>query len=314
MPIKLAIAGAAGRMGRRLIALASADAELTIAAALEGPRCPELGRDAGELAGIGPMSVKVTAQLPGDGATPSGAAGATGDLFDVLIDFSAATATGGWLDACLKLKRPIVIGATGHDAAAQARIRAAAQSIAVLKSANMSVGVNVLLRLAREVGALLDESYDVEVVESHHRFKVDAPSGTALALIEAIQRGRSDAGRAAGEVNASRAAGEVNASRAANHSEPGQSWPGSAPPDPAKPAVARTGRAPNEIGVHSLRIGDTVGEHSVQFGNLGETITLGHSAHSRDTFAVGALRAAKWIARRVPGLYDMQDVLFGDRR
>lgn len=305
MPIKLAIAGAAGRMGRRLIALASADAELTIAAALEGPRCPELGRDAGELAGIGPVSVKVTAQLPGDGATPSGAAGATGDLFDVLIDFSAATATGGWLDACMKLKRPIVIGATGHDAAAQARIRAAAQSIAVLKSANMSVGVNVLLRLAREVGAMLDESYDVEVVESHHRFKVDAPSGTALALIEAIQRGRTDAGRSAGE---------VNASRAANHSEPGQSWPGSAPPDPAKPAVARTGRAPNEIGVHSLRIGDTVGEHSVQFGNLGETITLGHSAHSRDTFAVGALRAAKWIADRAPGLYDMQDVLFGERR
>ncbi|GJQ27426.1 MAG: 4-hydroxy-tetrahydrodipicolinate reductase [Phycisphaerae bacterium] len=299
MPIKLAIAGAAGRMGRRLIALASADAELTIAAALEGPRCPELGRDAGELVGLGAIGVQVTTQEPNDAAAKADA------TFDALIDFSTAAATGAWIDWCMKAKRPIVIGTTGHDAAAQARIRAAAQSIAVLKSANMSVGVNVLLRLAREVGAMLDDSYDVEVVESHHRFKVDAPSGTALALIEAIQRGRTDAGRAAGE---------VNASRAANPSEPGQSWTGSAPPDPAKPAVPRTGRAPGEIGVHSLRIGDTVGEHSVQFGNLGETITLAHSAHSRDTFAAGALRAAKWLVGRAPGLYDMQDVLFGERR
>lgn len=296
MSIKLAIAGAAGRMGRRLIALASADSELKIAAALEGPGCPELGRDAGELAGVGAIGVRVKAEVSGDAT--SGAA------FDVLIDFSTAAATVGWIDYCIKARRPIVIGTTGHDAAAQERIRAAAGSIAVLKSANMSVGVNVLLRLAREVGAMLDESYDVEVVESHHRFKLDAPSGTALALIEAIQCGRRDAGRAAGE---------INASRAANHSEPGQSWPGSAPPDCRMTAAARTGRAPSEIGVHSLRIGDTVGEHSVQFGNLGETITLAHSAHSRDTFAVGALRAAKWITRRAPGLHDMQDVLFGER-
>lgn len=298
MPIKLAIAGAAGRMGRRLIALASADAELTVAAALEGSRCPELGRDAGELAGVGEIGVRVTAQGSSDAAAKAGAA------FDVLIDFSTAAATVGWIDCCIKAERPIVIGTTGHDAAAQARIRAAAQSVAVLKSANMSVGVNVLLRLAREVGALLDESYDVEVVESHHRFKVDAPSGTALALIEAIQRGRTDAGRAVGE---------VNASRAANQTEPGRPRDGSAPSNPAGPA-ARSDRAPGEIGVHSLRIGDTVGEHSVQFGNLGETITLAHSAHSRDTFAAGALRAAKWIADRAPGLYDMQDVLFGERR
>lgn len=300
MPIKLAIAGAAGRMGRRLVALASADAELNVVAALEGPGCADLGRDAGELAGVGAIGVRVTAENFRDAsAAPVGAA------FDVLVDFSTAAATAGWIDGCAETKRPIVIGTTGHDADAQARIRAAAQSIAVLKSANMSVGVNVLLRLTREVGALLDESYDVEVVESHHRFKVDAPSGTALALIEAIQRGRTDAGRAVGE---------VNASRAANHSEPGRSQHGSEPSNPAGPAAARSGRAPGEIGVHSLRIGDTVGEHSVQFGNLGETITLAHSAHSRDTFAVGALRAAKWIAGRAPGLYGMEDVLFSGER
>lgn len=308
MPIKLAIAGAAGRMGRRLVALASADAELNVVAALEGPGCADLGRDAGELAGVGAIGVCVAAEgLRNASAAPVGAA------FDVLIDFSTAAATAGWIDWCVETKRPIVIGTTGHDAAAQTRIRAAAQSIAVLKSANMSVGVNVLLRLAREVGALLDDSYDVEVVESHHRFKVDAPSGTALALIEAIQRGRTDAGRAAGDVNAMRAADEVNASRAANHSEPGRPRDGSAPSNPAGPA-ARSGRAPGEIGVHSLRIGDTVGEHSVQFGNLGETITLEHSAHTRDTFAVGALRAAKWIAGRAPGLYGMEDVLFSGER
>ncbi|QDV91183.1 4-hydroxy-tetrahydrodipicolinate reductase [Phycisphaerae bacterium RAS2] len=299
MPIKLAIAGAAGRMGRRLVALASADAELNVVAALEGPGCADLGRDAGELAGVGAIGVRVAAEgLRNASAAPVGAA------FDVLIDFSTAAATAGWIDWCVEIKRPIVIGTTGHDAAAQTRIRAAAQSIAVLKSANMSVGVNVLLRLAREVGALLDDSYDVEVVESHHRFKVDAPSGTALALIEAIQRGRTDAGRAVGE---------VNASRAANQTEPGRPRDGSAPSNPAGPA-ARSDRAPGEIGVHSLRIGDTVGEHSVQFGNLGETITLAHSAHSRDTFAVGALRAAKWIAGRAPGLYGMEDVLFSGER
>ncbi len=308
MPIKLAIAGAAGRMGRRLIALASADAELKVVAALERPVCADLGRDAGELAGVGTIGVRVTAEGPRDSA-----AAPAGELFDVLVDFSAAAATVGWIDCCMKTRRPIVIGTTGHDEAALARIRAAAQSIAVLKSANMSVGVNVLLRLAREVGALLDESYDVEVVESHHRFKLDAPSGTALALIEAIQRGRADAGRPLGDVNAMRAAGEVNASRAASQYEPGQSWPGGAPSNPAGPAAARTARAPGEIGVHSLRIGDTIGEHSVQFGNLGETITLAHSAHARDTFALGALRAAKWIAGRTPKLYDMQDVLFGQR-
>jgi 4-hydroxy-tetrahydrodipicolinate reductase len=250
MPIGIVIAGAAGRMGRRIVALAAADAELRVAAALEGPACPELGRDAGEVAGVSRLGAAIAAKLP-EGAT-----------FDVLIDFSNSAATAGWLDVCAAAGRPMVIGTTGHDEATMARIKQAAGAIAVLKAANMSVGVNVLLRLAREAASLLDASYDVEIVESHHRFKLDAPSGTALALAEAVRRGR----------------------------------------------------AGGKFGMHSLRIGDTVGEHAVQFGTLGETITLAHSAHSRDTFAAGALRAARWIVGRPPGLYDMQDVLFGVSR
>jgi len=272
MPTHLAIAGAAGRMGRRLIALAAADETLRVVAALESTDSPHLGADAGDLAGIGRAGLRVVDK--------------TDAPFDVLIDFSSPAGTDHWLAVCRARRRAIVIGTTGHADAQREDIRSAAGVIPVLKAANMSVGVNVLLRAVRQLAAALDESYDVEIVETHHRFKKDAPSGTALALLEAVHAGRHDAGRALGDVRYGR-----------GHTEPGA---------PAKGTPART---PGEITLHALRLGDTIGDHTVHFAALGETITISHSAHTRDTFAAGALRAAAWLARQPAGLYTMQDVL-----
>lgn len=267
MSIRIVVAGAAGRTARRIVALASADPDVNVAAALESPGSNNLGTDAGDLAGVGPLSVPLSDHCPED--------------FDVLIDFSLPAGTIQWLEECRRLSRPMVIGTTGHSDAQLLQIRDAAQRIAVLQAPNMSVGVNVLLRLAGQLGELLGPSYDVEITETHHRFKVDAPSGTALALRDAVSRGR----HASGEADPTVVYGR-------------QGYTGQRPP--------------GQIGIHSLRSGDTVGQHTVSFGTLGETITIGHSAHSRDTFAAGALRAAKWIVGRPPGIYDMHDVLFGD--
>ncbi len=265
MPTKIAIAGAAGRMGRRLLALAAVDGELECVAAIEDAASPAMGRDAGELAGLGATSLLVTnhVQVP----------------FNVLVEFSLPAGTMHWLEVCLSRGVPMVTGTTGHTESQLERIRAAAKTIPILKAPNMSVGVNVLLRLAKMIGGILDESYDVEIAETHHRFKVDAPSGTAIALRDAVIEGRSSQGAAEAHVVYGR------------RGETGQ-------------------RPAGQIGMHSQRRGDTVGEHTVAFGTVGETVTIGHSAHSRDTFASGALRAAKWLAGRPAGLYDMQDVLF----
>lgn len=260
--IQIALSGAGGRMGRRIVALAGDDAQVKIVAAAESADNPLLGRDAGELAGIGANGVAVGSTVAAE--------------FDVFIEFSTAHATRQWLDLCVSKGRPILIGTTGHSNSDLAAIREAAKRIPVLKSANMSVGVNVLLRIAEELGRTLDTSYDVEIAEAHHRFKTDAPSGTALALRDAVARGRGGN------------------------------------PATIKGRDGQTGQRPaGEIGMHSLRIGDTVGEHAVSFGTLGETISISHSAHSRDTFALGALRAAKWLVGKPAGVYQMSDVLFG---
>lgn len=261
------MAGAAGRMGRRIIALAADDATVRLVAALEGAGSPALGEDAGGLACGRSSGVPISQTLD---ASPA----------DVLIEFTSPFGTLHWLDLCVARGMPIVIGTTGHSTDQLARIKQSASRIAIIKAANMSVGVNVLLRAVRMLSQTLDLSYDVEIVESHHRFKADAPSGTALALRDAVLDGRRDAGHEASPIVYGR------------HGH-------------------ATERPAGEIGIHALRIGDTVGEHTVAFGNLGETITLSHSAHSRDTFAIGALRASKWIVGRPPGLYNMQDVLFG---
>ncbi len=258
----IAIAGAGGRMGRRIAALAAADSSFRVTAALEAPGSPLLGRDVGELAGAGPLGVPVTDRAQA--------------RFDVLIDFSLPAGTQHWLEHCVAAGSPAVIGTTGHNAAQLAAIERAATSIPLLKSTNMSVGVNLLFALVEQAAAVLGDGWDAEIVETHHRFKKDAPSGTAMSLLDCVMRAT---GR-----------------------------------DPQKDVVhgrhGETGeRPPRQVGMHALRVGDTVGEHEVHFGTLGETIVLRHSAHNRDIFAAGALRAAAWLKGRPPGLYDMRHVL-----
>ena len=262
--IRLAICGACGRMGQRLIALASADLKLKVVAALEAPGNPRLGDDAGLVAGVASIGVPVGTELKVDA--------------DVMIDFTVPAATLGWLARCQQAKMGMVIGTTGFAPEGHAAIVEASKTIPILKSANMSVGVNVLLRIVGQVAQTLGEPYDIEIIEAHHRFKKDAPSGTAMALAKAIAdaTGRS-----------------VQTDLV--HGRHGTD------------AVRRAG----EIGMHALRLGDTVGEHEVHFGTLGETVRIAHSAHTRDTFAAGGLRAAHWLAGRPAGLYSMQDVLFG---
>jgi 4-hydroxy-tetrahydrodipicolinate reductase len=260
--IELAIAGAAGRMGCKVYAMANADPRFEVVAALEKTGHPNIGDDAGERAGMGHTGLPIQDR--------------TQTEFDVLIDFSSPLGTIHWLDYCLTYRRPIVIGTTGHTPDQLAQIDSAALTIPVLKAANMSVGVNLLFKLAAQVAAALGDEYDVEIVEAHHRFKADAPSGTAVAIRDAIIQAT---GRNADQ--------DVIYGRQGN-----------------------TGQRPQrQIGMHALRIGDTVGEHEIHFGNLGETIVLKHSAHTRDTFVQGALRAAAWLVGKPPGRYDMHDVL-----
>jgi len=259
--IKIAISGAGGRMGRRIAALAIESEKFDIAAALEAAGHETIGRDIGELAGQGSFGVKVAAELSAKA--------------DVLIDFSSSQGTLKWLAACRRAGTAMVIGTTGLTDSQLAEVADAASRIAIVQSANMSVGVNVMLKVAGELAKALGSDYDVEICETHHRFKKDAPSGTALALARAICQAT---GRELAE--------------AAVHG-----WQGQSP------------RTAGQIGFHALRLGDTVGEHVVYFGNLGETVSIGHSAHTRDTFARGALRAAEWLIGRKAGLYTMADVL-----
>ncbi len=268
MTVTIAVTGAAGRMGRRIIALSTTDEQVRCAAALEGPGSKALGADAGELAGVDSLGVVVADRLDAD--------------VDVVVDFSTPTGSMHWLGVCTEHRLPFITGTTGFTDEHRGRLRDASADIPVIVGANMSVGVNLMLRLVRQVAGLLDASYDVEIVEAHHRHKVDAPSGTALALRDAVVEGRSGDG------------GKEPSVVYGRH--------GAVGPRPA-----------GEIALHTLRTGDVVGEHTVSFGGLGETITIGHAARSRDIFAAGALRAARWIVGRPPGLYDMQDVLFKDR-
>jgi 4-hydroxy-tetrahydrodipicolinate reductase len=264
--ITLAINGAAGRMGRRLVALARGDADLRVVAALDAPSRGRLGVDAGDVAGCGRLGVALSDSCDAP--------------FDVMIDFSTPAGAMQALDSCLEHAKPLVCGTTGLTDDHTARWREASRRIALIHAPNMSVGVNIMLRVAHQLGVALATDYDVEIVETHHRFKVDAPSGTAKALLDAVSQARNQVSET-----------------------------------PAAVVFGRSGitgsRPVGQIGVHSVRLGDTVGKHDVHFSTLGETLTLSHEAHSRDTFAIGALRAAKWIASRPAGAYSMQDVLFG---
>lgn len=259
---RIAITGAAGRMGRRIAALALAEeARFQIVSGMEMPGHEAMGADVGTLCRAVPCGLAVSETLQG---AP-----------DVIIDFSVPEGTLAWLDAARGHETAMVIGTTGLTESQLAEVADAAGKIAIVQAPNMSVGVNLLFKIAGQVAKALGEDYDVEIAETHHRFKKDAPSGTALGLARSICAAT---GRDVGAVLV--------------HGRSG-----------ACP------RKPGEIGMHALRVGDTVGEHSVHFGCLGETVTISHSAHTRDTFARGALRAAEWVAGKPPGLYTMADVL-----
>jgi 4-hydroxy-tetrahydrodipicolinate reductase len=255
--MRLAIAGAGGRMGRALVEAALADRELTIAAALEAAGSPALGST---VAGI---------KVGSDIAAAAGAA-------DVLIDFTRPEGTLAHVDACVKLAKPMVIGTTGFSQAQKARVVEAGKRIAIVMSPNFAVGVNVAYKLAETAAKLLGGGYDVEIVEAHHRRKADAPSGTALRLGEVIAQ---SLGRDLGAV--------------AVHGRRGETGE----------------RASSQIGFHAIRGGDIVGEHTVIFAGEGERVELTVRSQSRATYALGALRAAKWLKGRPAGIYDMADVL-----
>lgn len=262
---RIVIHGAAGRMGLRLVALAQEAADLSVVAAVDRPDHPHRGEDIGTIAGVGPIGVKLGNALP-----------AGGDAADVLIDFSLPQGAGDVIASCVKAGWPLVMGTTGLTAAHQQALDAAAGSIPVLQATNFSRVVNVLHALLEKAAPLFDRDYDVEVLEAHHRFKKDAPSGTALSLAKTIC-----------------AASGRDFDTDVIYTRHGDDVP----------------RKPGEITMQTLRIGDHPGEHTVYFAAPGERLELKHVSTSRDSYARGALEAAAWLAKKSPGRYMMRDVL-----
>lgn len=263
--IQVAVAGAGGRMGRTLIKAVTQAPGLAISVASEHSGSSLLGADAGELAGVGPLGVEVRPDLE-----PVLAG------FDVLIDFTAPTATLHHLDLCRRAGNRAVIGTTGFDAVQRADVAAAGGDTGIVFAPNMSVGVNLCLKLLDVAARVLGDEVDIEIVEAHHRDKVDAPSGTAIRMGEVIANAL---GRDLEEVAVYGREGHTGA------------------------------RDRKTIGFETIRAGDVVGEHTVWFAAEGERVEIAHKASSRMTFASGAVRAARWIAGRENGLYDMLDVL-----
>ncbi|SDY06531.1 4-hydroxy-tetrahydrodipicolinate reductase [Allochromatium warmingii] len=263
--IRIAIAGAGGRMGHNLVQAVTETDGLTLGAATERAGSSLIGADAGELAGVGQLKVPIVAEL----------ASVLAD-FDVLIDFTAPAATLAHLALCCAAGKRMVIGTTGLDATQRAAITAAGADIGIVFAPNMSIGVNLCFKLLDIAARVLGDEVDIEIIEAHHRHKVDAPSGTALRMGEVI----ADAlGRDLKEVAVYGREGQTGA------------------------------RARHTIGFETIRAGDVVGEHSVWFAADGERVEIAHKASSRMTFARGAARAARWIADHERGCFDMQDVL-----
>ena len=263
--IKVGVAGAAGRMGRTLVDAISAADGLTLSSALERPESTHLGMDAGELAGIGALGVPIGADV----ATATRAC-------DVLVDFSVPAATLDKLPHCVTAGTALAIGTTGFDDAGLAAVRQAAEAVPIVLSPNMSVGVNVAFKLIEAAARALGDDVDVEVVEAHHRHKIDAPSGTAVRMGEIL-------------------AATLGRDLATDATYGRQGITGE--------------RKPGTIGFHSLRASDIVGEHTVVFAGTGERLEITHRAGSRENFAAGALRAVRFVAGRAPGRYGMDDVL-----
>lgn len=261
---KVVIAGCSGRMGHALLESVFADAELVLHGAIDRPDSPQIGRDAGEQ--FGKVSgVKISHDI---GATLVGA--------DVLVDFTRPEPSLQYLEACRQAGVKLVIGTTGFSTEQKQQIESASSDIGIVFAPNMSVGVTLLINLVQSAAKVLAEGYDVEIIEAHHRHKVDAPSGTALRLGEAAAAALGRDLEACAVYGREGVTGE---------------------------------RDPNTIGFATVRGGDVVGDHTVLFAGIGERVELTHKASSRATFALGALRAAKFLEGRKAGLYDMRDVL-----
>ncbi len=263
--IRLAVAGAAGRMGKMILSLARNDSSFQIAGCLEAKSSPVVGMDVSMI--IGSKSMNVTISHDAERVLKKA---------DVLIDFTHPSSMAGYLKAAVKNKVGYVIGTTGLHSAAIQKLKAAAKTIPIVQSPNMSVGVNLLFKLAELTAIALDERYDIEIAEAHHRMKKDSPSGTALKLLEIVAAAR-----------------KKNLRKDVVYGREGEVG--------ARPA--------GQIGVLALRGGDVVGDHTVYFLGDGERIELTHRASSRQAFAQGALLAAKFVAKSKAGLYNMSQVL-----
>ncbi len=261
---RVAVAGAAGRMGRTLISMCESHPALELTAAFEHPESPHVGADPGLLAGGAAAGFEIVSKPE-----------SKTDAFDVLIDFTVPESTLAHVAMCRAAGKRMVIGTTGLGGEAD-RLRAAAADIAIVFAPNMSVGVNLCFRLLELAARTLGDEFDIEIIEAHHRHKIDAPSGTALRMGEIVAE----------------ALGRDLASCAVYGRE------------------GRTGpRERSTIGFETIRAGEIVGDHTVLFAGSGERVEITHRAADRTTFAVGALRAAAWVAGRGPGLFDMFDVL-----
>jgi 4-hydroxy-tetrahydrodipicolinate reductase len=263
--LRIAVAGVAGRMGSRIAQLVAEAEDLELAGVFERPDHPLVGKDVREAAGGAAAGRAIASSI-----------GEVLEGCDVVIDFTSARSSLENLEAAAAAGRPMVIGSTGFSRDDLSRAAALAARIPCVLAPNMSVGVNVLFKVVADAARLLGTDFDVEIVETHHRFKKDAPSGTALKLAQVIAEALNRDLEAAGVFSRHGMIGE---------------------------------RPKDAIGVQTLRGGDIVGEHTVLFAGMGERIEITHRAHSRDNFARGALQAARWVAAQPPGLYDMQHVL-----
>jgi 4-hydroxy-tetrahydrodipicolinate reductase len=262
--LKTVIAGVSGRMGRALLEAVAADPGCALHGALDRAGSMAVGQDAGLYSGT-QTGIAITDQT----------ATALADAH-VLVDFTRPEATLGYLDACRKTGVNLIIGTTGFDTAGKDAIQAAAKEIGIVFAPNFSVGVNLLMQLAETAARVLSEGYDIEIIEAHHRHKIDAPSGTALGIGQAVADALGRDLKTCAIYGREGVTGE---------------------------------RKPDTIGFATVRGGDIVGDHTLLFAGIGERVELTHKASSRATFAQGALRAAKWLQGKGPGLYDMRDVL-----
>lgn len=265
MTLKIAIVGAGGRMGRQLIQAIHSTEGVELSAAFERKGSSLIGTDAGELGGVGELGVivadNITAQI---------------ERFDVLIDFTRPEGTLTHLQICVENQKKIVIGTTGFDDTGKQAIQNAAKQTAVVFASNFSVGVNLVFKLLEKAAKVMGDYCDIEIIEAHHRHKVDAPSGTALSMGEHIAKTLGRDLKTHGVFCREGITGE---------------------------------RKRDEIGFSTIRASDIVGEHSVWFADIGERVEISHKASSRMTFANGAVRAAKWLENKQKGLFDMTDVL-----